>query len=80
MSNHAAGERVSRTGIYRIIHLDHRKPHEATLRKGETFPTCSVCRKSVRFEFVKPLGKKQPEHIGYDSEFMRSVMKKPKSA
>jgi hypothetical protein len=32
------------------------------------------------FEFVEALGKIQPEHIGYDSNFVRSVMKKPKSA
>jgi len=32
------------------------------------------------FEFIEPLGKIQPEHIGYDSNFVRSVMKKPKTA
>jgi hypothetical protein len=76
----AAGSRVSRTGTYRVTHHGHRQPHEATLRKGETFPRCSVCGGAVMFEFIEALGKIQPEHIGYDSNFVRSVMKKPKSA
>lgn len=78
--SHVAGEPVSRTGVYRIIHQGHRQPHEATLRKGETFPRCAVCGDAVMFEFIEALGNIQPEHIGYDSNFVRSVMKKPKSA
>lgn len=54
--------------------------HEATLRKGETFLRCSLCREAVMFEFLEPLGKIQAEHIGYDPNFVRAVMKKPKSA
>ncbi len=77
---HTTGSRVSRTGVYRVTHLGHRQPDKATLRKRETFPRCSVCGDSVMFQFVEALGKIQPEHIGYDSNFVRSVMKKPKSA
>jgi hypothetical protein len=77
---HAAGSRVSRTGVYRITHRGHRQPHEATLRKGETFPRCSLCGDAVMFEFIEALGKIQPEHIGYDPNFVRAAMKKPKSA
>ena len=76
----AAGQRVSRTGVYRITHQGHRPPHKATLRKGESFPSCSICRNAVMFEFVEPLGKIQVEHIGYDADFVQSVLKKPKSA
>jgi hypothetical protein len=77
---HAAGNRVSRTGAYRVAHHSHRRPHEATLRKVEAFPRCSVCGGSVMFEFAEELGKIQREHIGYDSNVVREVMKKPKSA
>ena len=76
----AAGERVTQTGIYRITHQAHRPPHEATLQEGEYFPTCSVCGKAVVFEFVTALGKMHPEHVGYDSDFVRSVLNRPKSA
>jgi len=78
--SHTTGRRVSRTGVYRVTHQGHRQPHEATLRREETFPRCSVCGDAVMFEFIEPLGKIQPEHIGYDSNFVRSVMKKPKTA
>ena len=77
---HATGSRVSRTGVYRITHRGHRQQHEATLRKGETFPRCSLCGDAVMFEFIEALGKIQPEHIGYDPNFVRAAMKKPKSA
>jgi len=76
---HATGSPVFRTGVYRVTHHGHRQPHEATLREGETFPRCSVCGDAVMFEFVEPLGKMQPEHIGYDSNFV-PLVKKPKSA
>jgi hypothetical protein len=77
---HAAGERVSRTGVYRITHHAHRQAHQATLRKGEIFPACSVCKRAVMFEFVEPVGKIQLEHIGYDPDFVKAALKKPKTA
>ena len=77
---HATGSRVSRTGVYRITHRAHRQPHEATLRKGETFPRCSVCGDAAMFDSIEALGKIQPEHISYDPNFVRAVIKKPKSA
>jgi hypothetical protein len=76
----APGDSVSHNGVYRVIHQKHRKAHEATLRKGEKFPVCRVCRNAVTFEYVRPLGKLQPEHIGYDADFVDAVVKRPKSA
>ena len=76
----AVGERVSQSGIYKVIHQDHRQPHEATLRKGEVFPACRICRTGVTFEFLRTLGEFQPDHIGYDPDFVDVVVKKTRPA
>ena len=31
----------------------HREGHDATLREGEQFPTCTVCNDEVRFRLVQ---------------------------
>ena len=36
-----------------MSHQAHRKEHEATLREGEEFPTCTVCEQGVRFRLVQ---------------------------
>jgi hypothetical protein len=41
------------TGVYRVVHGQHRLPSEVTLVQGHTFPGCSKCRASVRFEFLR---------------------------
>jgi len=72
--SYATGERVPSTGIYRVRHRRHRAEHEATLREGETFPLCQICGNAVVFESVASDGDYQPDHIGYDSDFMTSVL------
>jgi len=47
-----SGAKVPTSGIYSVAHLQHRLPHEVTLIKGETFPTCSKCQAVVRFKLV----------------------------
>lgn len=47
------GERVPNSGVYRVLHQGHREEHEATLREGEQFPTCTVCEQGVRFRLVQ---------------------------
>ena len=37
------------SGIYSVLHLDHRSPHEVLAIQGEEFPTCRVCKTEVRF-------------------------------
>ncbi len=46
------GQEVRESGIYRVIHLEHRLPHEVTLLKGAQFPRCSKCKTAVRFEAI----------------------------
>ena len=47
------GEKVPSSGVYRVLHKGHRTEHEATLREGEEFPTCTVCERDVRFRLVQ---------------------------
>lgn len=49
------GEKVPKAGIYRVLHKDHRSPHETGLRSEQTFPACNKCGKNVRFELVMPV-------------------------
>ncbi len=42
-------ERVPISGVYGVVHNGHRPEHEATLFKGEVFPTCAACGDHVRF-------------------------------
>ena len=47
------GEKVPSSGVYRVLHKNHRDEHDATLREGEQFPTCAVCEGEVRFQLVQ---------------------------
>lgn len=47
------GEKVPSSGVYRVLHKSHRDEHDATLREGEQFPTCTVCDQNVRFRLVQ---------------------------
>ena len=72
--SYAAGEKVPNTGAYRIRHKRHRDEHIATLRAGETFPFCQRCGDAVSFDFISPIDDFQPDHIGYDPDFINAVM------
>lgn len=48
------GALIRQTGIYKVIHCEHRLPHEVILFQGERFPRCSKCRDKVSFELVYP--------------------------
>ena len=71
-----AEETVGQSGLYRIHHQGHRPTHEAILWRGETFPSCRICREAAKFQFVRPVRKSEEfEHIGYDRDFMESVLR-----
>lgn len=44
-----AGEMVPVSGIYLVVHHEHRPNHEAIAIQGEEFPTCRICKSQVRF-------------------------------
>ena len=41
------------SGIYRVIHSQHRLPSEVTLITNQPFPRCSKCAEPVYFELVR---------------------------
>jgi hypothetical protein len=70
-----AGAMVRRGGVYRVTHRGHRPTHDAILQQGDVFPVCRKCGMAVSFEFVQPLSESEEvEHIGYDRDFMESVL------
>jgi hypothetical protein len=70
-----AGEKVGRTGVYRIVHKNHRPAHYSILQEGEVFPACHVCGYAVRFEFAQRVNESDElEHIGYERDFMDAVL------
>jgi hypothetical protein len=47
------GEVIPASGIYRVVHSEHRLPHEVTLLRDEYFPKCAKCHDSVTFQLVR---------------------------
>jgi hypothetical protein len=47
------GYTVPSSGIYRVIHSQHRLPSEVTLLSEQSFPRCSKCAEPVYFELVR---------------------------
>ena len=41
------------TGIYRVMHKEHRLAPEVTLLQGNEFPACAQCEKEVFFQFLR---------------------------
>lgn len=46
------GSIVPETGIYRVVHVAHRLPHEVVIVKGERFPRCAGCADAVLFDLI----------------------------
>ena len=47
------GSSVPESGVYRVIHEDHRLPSEVTLISGQIFPRCAKCDGAVQFETIR---------------------------
>jgi hypothetical protein len=58
---------IPESGIYRVIHSQHRLPHEVTLIGGQTFPPCGKCHEEVRFELIRELPELERERRGHVS-------------
>jgi hypothetical protein len=48
-----SGCAVIESGIYRVLHSQHRLPAEITLIRDHSFPRCSKCSEPVYFELVR---------------------------
>jgi len=51
---YAPGEQAPVSGVYVVVHAEHRADHEATLLEGELFPSCLKCGDKVRFRVAQP--------------------------
>lgn len=49
-----AGDHAPESGVYTVVHADHRRAHAATIFKGERFPVCGKCGDKVRFVLYRP--------------------------
>jgi len=55
----APGDLVRNSGVYEVVHSDHRPRHESTLLAGTRFPACKVCGPEVRFQLVMAVKRPQ---------------------
>ena len=47
------GQVVPQSGIYSVVHAEHRLPHEVTLLRADSFPPCSKCGVNVKFKLLR---------------------------
>jgi len=59
-----SSETIPASGIYCVVHAQHRLPHEVTLIEGQVFPPCAKCHDEVRFELVRTLPALERERRG----------------
>jgi CheY-like chemotaxis protein len=55
----APAELVPESGVYEVIHSDHRARHESTLLAGTRFPICKSCGAEVRFRLIMAVKRPQ---------------------
>lgn len=53
MAIYKSSDRIPTSGIYRVIHAQHRLAHEVTLIQGQVFPPCAKCHDEVKFELLR---------------------------
>ena len=49
------GETVAVSGVYRVVHAQHRPDHEVLALNGDILPGCRVCGGEVRFYLEKTI-------------------------
>jgi len=69
-----SADTIPESGIYRVVHAQHRLPHEVTLIGGQTFPPCAQCHEDVRFELVRELPELARERRGHVSLYSLPVL------
>lgn len=43
------GEFCRTSGVYKVVHYQHRLPHHVTVNETEPFPVCRKCQSKVRY-------------------------------
>ena len=72
------GQLVPISGLYAVVHQNHRAEHEVLAIRGDEFPTCRICKGAVRFYVAKII-----PYITHDFDLAGprlSVRKKAKAA
>ncbi len=69
------GDEVPESGIYQVMHYQHRLYHEAVLVGGSRFPECQQCEQRVRFRLVGTAA-----HIEDDRDFRKRAKAKASHA
>ena len=64
-SKFRVGEVIPASGIYEVLHLDHRVRHDVTLLKHERFPPCNKCGDNVYFELVREVPEINKDHYDF---------------
>jgi len=59
-----AGQMARETGLYLVVHQEHRTDHEAIVIRGEELPHCRTCKDAVQFYLER-----QVSHIMHDWDF-----------
>ena len=77
---HKSSETIPVSGIYRVVHAQHRLPHEVTLIEGQTFPPCAKCHDEVRFELARELPSLARERRGSVSLYALPVLEEEEDA
>jgi hypothetical protein len=53
MTEFKTDQLVPETGLYAVVHENHRLPNEVTLLRDQAFPRCSKCTEAVRFRALQ---------------------------
>ncbi|HEV7519527.1 MAG TPA: hypothetical protein VGP89_00395 [Candidatus Angelobacter sp.] len=69
-----SSDTIPESGVYRVIHANHRLPHEVTLIGGQVFPPCAKCHEEVRFELLRSLPELARERRGHVSLYSLPVL------
>lgn len=75
-----SSDTIPESGVYRVVHAQHRLPHEVTLIEGQTFPPCARCRDAVAFELVRGLPELARERRGSVSLYSLPVLDEEEDA
>ncbi len=46
------GDKAPQSGIYKVLHHQHRLSHDVTILAGQSLPACRRCGNDVRFQLV----------------------------
>lgn len=46
------GDVCAYTGLYEVVHVDHRVPHKVVVSVDDVFPPCKQCGANVRFRLL----------------------------